>query len=248
MDYDGVPKTSMKHMTLYIDSLYWLSFGWRLIWREKSMRHNCITRYIFHFEKAQSFTLPASNLIKICPMSSMWIFGLWRVWLATVSALVVEPDHMAMASGSPDCGGSFQPWNIEVIENWSHFMGHPAKLATKFGCYWHGLNKWLVASWYLSSGFKQIQTRQLKLNLETATKKHRLESPIVIGFSPSPAFIINISSSSPWNGHISEPNPPIFRGATDGEDRFLAKGGLGAGQLEICWWPWSQIGIEDKHR
>jgi hypothetical protein len=71
------------------------------------MRHNCITRYIFDFEQVQSFTLPASNLIKIYPMSSMWIFG--PVWLATVSALVVEPDHMAMASGSPDCGGCFQP-------------------------------------------------------------------------------------------------------------------------------------------
>ena len=76
------------------------------------MRHNCITRYIFHFEQVQSFTLPASNLIKICRMSSMWIFGpVWRVWLATVSALVVEPDHMAMASGSPvvDVFNIFQP-------------------------------------------------------------------------------------------------------------------------------------------
>ena len=47
----------------------------------------------------------------------------------------------------------------------------------------------------------------------------------------SPAFIIIISSSS-------HPQMATFRsqirGATDGEDRFLAKAGLGAGQ-EICW-------------
>lgn len=147
------------------------------------------------------------------------------------------------------CGGCFQ--HFSTLKHWSHwklvpFYGAPSKIGNKIG-WLYGLNRWLVASWYLSSGFKQIQTRQLKLNLETATKKkhclgylqncHRI-------LQKSPAFIIIISSSS-------HPQMATFRsqirGATDGEDRFLAKAGLGAGQ-EICWWPLSQIGIEDKHR
>ena len=158
------PKSSTKHMTRYIDSLYWLSFGWRLIWREKSWKITIALLGIVDFEKVQSFTRPASNLIKICLMCSMWIFG--PVWLATVSAaLVVEPDHMAMAeAASPDCGGCFQ--HLSTLKHWSHWSHWsqnlaPSKIGNKIGWYWlFGLNRWLVASWYLSSGwFKEIQSK-----------------------------------------------------------------------------------------